>query len=661
MKRQFLLVVAVFATVFMRHQAKGQTWDQTGNSISATSVLGSTNGRPLRFISGLSATSERMRVDSFGRLALNFTNTSLSNVAIVKKGSSVPNSTWVPTGSPVFAGFGESVGGNADFILAMAGDPFNFRPTFIGRRSHGTLAAPTAVVNNDQLASYFASGFDGSAFQLSAGLEFYVDGAPSAGSVPTRLSFVTGSNGATRAERLKVGNTGDFTFNNNQLFLQKATGYLGVGTITPAVTLDVNSPNSFAAKINGATGMYMGLFEGGIYRGYLGSFAGAAEDVDFGTGAGNTTGKLHLAIQGVPKMTLDAAGRVGIGTTSPTSPLHVVGNAYINGNVLATGNLDVNGFIGFGSVEQLSDGGANTIASNSNFVPTTNCTRDLGTDVLRWQDVWACGKGRFGTSSSVTTALSVAHSFVSLTSPGAFQIGETNTFNLAMDNNEIQARVDSAANTLFLQYSGGDLDVCNGGGDARFHHYVGIGTTNPTSPLHVTNGTDAALASGGYIVTGLTTAENISIDNNEIMARNNGAASPLYLQHSGGNLIMNFGGGQVAIGTTTPATGYKLSVNGKIIATEMRVETVANWPDYVFGKDYKLLPLDELERKLNADKHLPGVPSASEMKANGIMVGEMQTKTMEKTEENTLYILQLNNKIKELEKKIEELTKLLGK
>ena len=117
------------------------------------------------------------------------------------------------------------------------------------------------------------------------------------------------------------------------------------------------------------------------------------------------------------------------------------------------------------------------------------------------------------------------------------------------------------------------------------------------------------------------------------------------------------GDGRVCIGTTSPANGYLLSVNGKVIATEVRVESKVNWPDYVFNNDYKLLSLEELEASINANKHLPGIPSASEIKEGGIMLGDMQTKTIEKVEENTLYIIELNKKIKLLEDKIELLTK----
>src|SRR5438105_96439 len=68
---------------------------------------------------------------------------------------------------------------------------------------------------------------------------------------------------------------------------------------------------------------------------------------------------------------------------------------------------------------------------------------------------------------------------------------------------------------------------------------VGIGTTAPAVKLHVIGGSDASPGGGGFIVTGSTTAANISIDDNEIMARSNGATSSLFLNQNGGNLIFN--------------------------------------------------------------------------------------------------------------------------
>jgi hypothetical protein len=67
---------------------------------------------------------------------------------------------------------------------------------------------------------------------------------------------------------------------------------------------------------------------------------------------------------------------------------------------------------------------------------------------------------------------------------------------------------------------------------------VGIGTAAPSAKLHVDGGTDAEPAGGGFLVVGSVAGGNISIDNNEIMARNNGAASPLYLNNDGGDVIL---------------------------------------------------------------------------------------------------------------------------
>lgn len=124
---------------------------------------------------------------------------------------------------------------------------------------------------------------------------------------------------------------------------------------------------------------------------------------------------------------------------------------------------------------------------------------------------------------------------------------------------------------------------------------------------------------------------------------------------TGGDVMSLRGDGRVGIGTFNTATGYKLSVAGKIICEELKVQLIGSWPDYVFKNDYPLRSLEDLESFIQKNNHLPGVLPASEIDGNGIQVGDMQKRSMEKIEELTLYILQQNKKLKSQESRISQL------
>jgi hypothetical protein len=96
---------------------------------------------------------------------------------------------------------------------------------------------------------------------------------------------------------------------------------------------------------------------------------------------------------------------------------------------------------------------------------------------------------------------------------------------------------------------------------------------------------------------------------------------------------------------------FKFAVNGKILMQEARVK-VSNWSDYVFEQDYQLLSLEEVEQHIQKNRHLPGVPSEKEVVENGIELGAMQAKLMEKVEELTLYMIQLKKDNIELKNKL---------
>jgi len=102
-------------------------------------------------------------------------------------------------------------------------------------------------------------------------------------------------------------------------------------------------------------------------------------------------------------------------------------------------------------------------------------------------------------------------------------------------------------------------------------------------------------------------------------------------------------GTNIGIGTYATA-GYRLSVEGKVRAREMEVNPDM-WSDFVFDKNYKLSPLDTLERQIATLKHLPDMPAAGEVAKNGIKVGEMDALLLKKVEELTLYIIQQQKEI----------------
>ncbi len=113
-----------------------------------------------------------------------------------------------------------------------------------------------------------------------------------------------------------------------------------------------------------------------------------------------------------------------------------------------------------------------------------------------------------------------------------------------------------------------------------------------------------------------------------------------------------FVNGVVGIGTTNVGDrSALLSVKGKIRAQEIRVET-NNWPDYVFAPGYKLPPLPALETYVNTHRHLPGVPSAQEVTRNGVLLGDMNARLLEKIEELTLQLIALEKRTRQQERKL---------
>ncbi|HXF90863.1 MAG TPA: hypothetical protein VNJ29_02920 [Candidatus Nitrosotenuis sp.] len=193
-----------------------------------------------------------------------------------------------------------------------------------------------------------------------------------------------------------------------------------------------------------------------------------------------------------------------------------------------------------------------------------------------------------------------------------------------------------------------DIYKCNPGGK------VGIGTTAPGCILDVvTTGSANGIRANSSTYQNSRYLDLATTNVNFIKATND-----LYISSTAGTLVFQpaatnkkvhvqgdlyvTSGGKMGIGTTNPQS--ELAVNGKITAKELKI-TLIGWSDYVFKEGYELMPLDKLREFINANNHLPDVPSEKEVLENGINVGEMNTILVKKIEELTLYVIELKKEL----------------
>lgn len=214
-------------------------------------------------------------------------------------------------------------------------------------------------------------------------------------------------------------------------------------------------------------------------------------------------------------------------------------------------------------------------------------------------------------------------------------------------------------------------------GGAFFSGKVGIGLSNPRCMLTILSGTvNSANNTEVLQIAGKNPIQFFSDANGNDVAYLKGvtdnAITPqyplsgleigvapnnsLYLSANYGPVLTIASNNNVGIGTTNPT--YKLSVNGNIRSKEIVVET--GWADYVFDKKYNLTKLEDVEKYILQNKHLPNIPSAKEVEENGLHLGDVQKKMMEKIEELTLYIIEADKQQKRLAKEIVRLKSILA-
>ncbi|WP_420318809.1 hypothetical protein [Ekhidna sp.] len=366
----------------------------------------------------------------------------------------------------------------------------------------------------------------------------------------------------------------------------------------------------------------------------------------------NSTGAGDNIVWGTPKMRIKRDGKVGIGTSSPTKLLDVNGDARI-GSLSSRKYLKISSaewpeirFETPSSNEQIRVGVAHADNSNydiseGDFYVYTQTVGKMPLVVQRDSDVILnsnSGKVGIGTTTPIFK-LDLLEESIS-------------------GSEDIQRWKISDSNSDYLKI----INATNASGQFIPSIY-GYHDTDNRQALHLTGAISASNDAG---------SQPITVFDSRIA---NGPANnrPLFAWDSYGNRKMTLtANGNLGIGTTNPTE--KLEVAGTIYSREVKVEVAAGTgPDYVFEPTYNLRTLEETEAYIQTNKHLPEIPSAKEMEANGVQLGEMNMLLLKKIEELTLHAIAQEKRISqlepypsllkereakqgELEKKIEELT-----
>jgi hypothetical protein len=351
--------------------------------------------------------------------------------------------------------------------------------------------------------------------------------------------------------------------------------------------------NTTTSGINIKTGLFFKT--GNNYSGSIGTIgSGATFRMGLFTYGGSTPSSL------LERISISDGGNVGIGNAIPLVKLDVNGQIKISGGTPGAGKL----------LESDATGLATWSDKSVSFLPT-----GISGNTLRHTGVaWSVS------SLLYNNGINIGIGNTNPTTAGLIVDKVVGNTNAVFGSNTTGVSVQTSWPGIGFNtyYNSGSIMIANGGAG-----YIGA---DPTTGRVIIANTNANSTAGAY----------------------NALQDKMWIANDG---TVSLGSSNLNAENTTLGAGYKLKVYGKVLSEEVRVQLKTAWPDYVFEKKYKKLSLDELEKYVEANKHLPNIPSAAEVEKNGQHLGEIQRKMLEKIEELSLYVIELKKEINELKKK----------
>lgn len=175
--------------------------------------------------------------------------------------------------------------------------------------------------------------------------------------------------------------------------------------------------------------------------------------------------------------------------------------------------------------------------------------------------------------------------------------------------------------------------------------HVGIGTSSPGTALTIVNTNDRDQFRLGQNTTNFyKIGRDVTDGLLYFQGTQSGFSGYNFRDELGNSQLYIKSNGQIGIGTITPGA-YKLAVEGTIGARKLKITQSPTWADYVFDASYELMPLNQLEKYILKNKHLPEVPTSDEVEKNGLDIGDTQALLLKKIEELTLHLIEINKKL----------------